>query len=99
LDPRNLLINRVQSETLLAVDHYNLQNHNNLIIKMLSYSTILTGFFALAPIVAAAPAQIDVRSAMAASSTTPTAMPMSTGVATAAAAPGGGLTDVDILNL
>jgi hypothetical protein len=61
---------------------------------MPSYSTILKGLFALAPLAAAAPAKIDVRSVSA-------AMPMSTAAAAAAPAakPASGLSDVDILNL
>ncbi|KAH8731058.1 ferritin-like domain-containing protein [Phaeosphaeriaceae sp. PMI808] len=72
---------------------------------MPSVSTILTGLFALAPLVAAAPAHIDVRAthamAMAsASATASAAAAASSAPAAGAAAPPkkGGLSDVDILN-
>lgn len=69
---------------------------------MPSVSTILKGLFALAPLVAAAPAKVDVRSmhaaAPAAASASAPAAPAAP-AATEAAAPGGGLSDVDILNL
>jgi hypothetical protein len=61
---------------------------------MPSVSTILKGLFALAPLVAAAPAQLDARSVSASATASAAGS-----TATAAAAPGGGLTDVDILNL
>lgn len=72
---------------------------------MPSVSTILKGLVALAPLVAAAPAQMDVRQesstmAMAEASATGSAGAAATPAAEAApAAPAGGLTDVDILNL
>jgi hypothetical protein len=59
---------------------------------MLSVSTLLKGLCVLAPLAAAAPAQIDARQA---ASSAMAAAP----AATAAAAAGGALTDVDILNL
>ncbi|KAH7414333.1 ferritin-like domain-containing protein [Phaeosphaeria sp. MPI-PUGE-AT-0046c] len=66
---------------------------------MPAVSSILKGLFALAPLVAAAPAQIDVRSMHAASATTAAAAAAaSASAAPAAPAAAGGLTDVDILN-
>lgn len=73
---------------------------------MPAVSTILKGLFALAPLVAAAPAQIDVRSmhaaaATAAAASASAAPAAASGAPAAPAAPAaaGGLTDVDILNL
>jgi prephenate dehydratase len=90
----------IQSETLLDVTHslHNPKKINNLIFNMPSISTIITGLFALAPLVAAAPAQIDVRSVMSMSASATASASGSTATA-AAAAPAGKLTDVDILNL
>jgi hypothetical protein len=68
-------------------------------IKMPSVSTILKGLFALAPLVAAAPAKVDVRSMHAAAPAAASASAAPAPAATQAAAPGGGLSDVDILNL
>lgn len=69
---------------------------------MPALSTIVKGLFALAPLVAAAPAQIDVRSVHAASATASAAAAAASAsaapAAPAAPAAGGGLSDVDILN-
>lgn len=73
---------------------------------MPSFSTILKGLFVLAPLAAAAPAQLDIRSVASASATSSAATTSATAAAAAAAKPSAaaakpasGLTDVDILNL
>jgi hypothetical protein len=67
---------------------------------MLSVSTLLKGLCVLAPLVAAAPARVDARQeASSAMSAMASAASAAAAPAATAAAPGGALTDVDILNL